>query len=373
MVLGAPTVKRSHEHHREKRDVVYVTQYVDGNGNAIQGNGGASTTVATQAPASSAPTSTLSPGSSSAAPVTSSSAAPSSSSSSSSGSGSGSSSGSSSGSGAGGVDGDLSDFSGPDKEFEDGTIPCSQLPSGQGVVSLDWVGLDGWASIMNMDGNTATSCQDGHYCSYACQAGMSKTQWPSEQPSDGRSVGGLYCKDGLLYRSNQNSKYLCEWDQNSASAVNQVSDSIALCRTDYPGSENMVIPTVVGAGSSKPISCVNEDSYYQWQGKKTSTQYYVNNAGVSVEDGCIWGTSGSGVGNWAPVVLGAGYTNGITYLSIIPNPNNNTPPNYNVKIVATEGSSINGDCKLENGVYSGSGSDGCTVSVTSGSAEFVFY
>ena len=135
----------------------------------------------------------------------------------------------------------------------------------------------------------------------------------------------------------------------------------------------MVIPTVVGAGSTQPISVVKEDSYYQWKGMKTSAQFYVNNAGVSVENGCIWGNEGSGVGNWAPVVLGAGETNGVTYLSIIPNPNNRTPPNFNVKIVATDGSSVNGACKYENGVYSGSGSDGCTVSVTSGSAKFVFY
>ncbi|CAI7457849.1 unnamed protein product [Saccharomyces cerevisiae] len=226
---------------------------------------------------------------------------------------------------------------------------------------------------MDMNGNTATSCQDGYYCSYACSPGYAKTQWPSEQPSDGRSVGGLYCKNGKLYRSNTDTNSLCVEGQGSAQAVNKVSGSIAICGTDYPGSENMVVPTVVGAGSSQPINVIKEDSYYQWQGKKTSAQYYVNNAGVSVEDGCIWGTEGSGVGNWAPVVLGAGYTDGITYLSIIPNPNNKEAPNFNIKIVATDGSTVNGACSYENGVYSGSGSDGCTVSVTSGSANFVFY
>lgn len=271
------------------------------------------------------------------------------------------------------VDGDLADFVNPSKEFQDGTIKCSDFPSGQGVVSVDWVGLGGWSSIMALDGSTSTTCQDGFYCSYACEAGMSKTQWPTDQPTDGRSVGGLLCKDGYLYRANQDSKYLCEWGQNSAKAINKVGQSIALCRTDYPGSENMNVPTVVQAGSSKAISVVNEDGYYKWQGKKTSAQYYVNNAGVSVEDGCIWGTDGSGVGNWAPVVLGAGYTDGVTYLSIIPNPNNKTPPNYNVKIVADDGSSINGDCSYENGVYNGAGTDGCTVTVTSGTASFVFY
>lgn len=373
--LAAPAVHHK-DRHNEKRDVVVVTQYVDQNGQAVAHQGVAtgatapvattSSTVSAVGAASSAPAASKASSASSAPAASSASSASSSASSS-------SSTGSSGGS-SGGVNGDLADFSGPNEEFQDGVIPCSFLPSGQGVVSLDWVGLDGWASIMDLAGNTASTCQDGFYCSYACQAGMSKTQWPSEQPSDGRTVGGLLCKNGLLYRANQGSKYLCEWDNNSAQAVNKKSQSIAMCRTDYPGSENMVVPTVVEAGGSKPVCAVKEDSYYMWQGKKTSAQYYVNNAGVSVEDGCIWGTDGSGVGNWAPIVLGSGYTNGITYLSIIPNPNNKTPPNYNIKIVANEGSSINGDCKLENGVYSGgSGSDGCTVSVTSGSASFVFY
>ncbi|ODV72993.1 SUN-domain-containing protein [Cyberlindnera jadinii NRRL Y-1542] len=187
------------------------------------------------------------------------------------------------------------------------------------------------------------------------------------------SVGGLYCKNGYLYRSNSAKSKLCEWGVDSSYAVNNVEKEVALCRTDYPGSENMNVPTLVSPGSKKPISVVDSDTYFQWNGAKTSTQYYVNDQGVSVEDGCIWGTDGSGVGNWAPVVLGAGYTGGITYLSIIPNPNNKNAPNYNLKIEATSGSSVNGACAYIDGSYSGSNSDGCTVSVTSGSANFVFY
>lgn len=271
------------------------------------------------------------------------------------------------------VDGDLKDFVDPSAEFQDGTIPCSSFPSGQGVVPVDWIGFNGWSSIMALDGSTSTECKDGFYCSYACEAGMSKTQWPTDQPKDGRSVGGLLCQNGFLYRSNPEFKNLCQWGHNTTKAINNVGQDIAMCRTDYPGSENMNIPTLVHAGESKPVSVVDEDTYYKWNGQKTSSQYYVNNAGVSVEDGCIWGTEGSGVGNWAPVVLGAGYTDGLTYLSIIPNPNNKTPPNFNIKIVASEGSSVNGDCSYVDGVYTGSGSDGCTVSVTSGTAQFVFY
>lgn len=271
-----------------------------------------------------------------------------------------------------GIFGDLSFGSSPD-DFEDGVYKCSEFPVGQGVVSLDWVGFGGWASVMALDGSTSETCKDGFYCSYACQAGMSKTQWPTDQPADGRSVGGLLCKNGYLYKSNPRAEALCEWGTDTGYIENKVNEAVSLCRTDYPGSENMVVPTVVESGKIRPATVVDGDSYFRWQGGLTSTQYYVNNAGISVEKGCVWGTDGSGLGNWAPVVLGAGHTNGLTYLSIIPNPNNRTPPNYNIRIEASEGSTINGDCKYEDGVYSGSGSDGCTVTVTSGSGKFVFY
>lgn len=272
--------------------------------------------------------------------------------------------------------GDLSAFEDPTETFEDGVHDCDSLPTGQGVVAVTWISSlnGGYSSIMDMDGNTALTCQDGYYCSYACQAGMSKTQWPSEQPSSGISVGGLYCKNGKLYKTNSDSDYLCAWGKQNANFVSKLDDSVAICRTDYPGSENMNIPTLLEAGSSAPVSVVDSDTYFTWNNGKTSTQYYVNNAGVSVEDGCIWGTSGSGVGNWAPVVLGAGYTGGNTYLSLIPNPNNKEAPNYSVKISGASGASTVGSCSYEDGSYNGGdGSDGCTVTLTDGTAEFVFY
>ncbi|CCF57925.1 hypothetical protein KAFR_0D02770 [Kazachstania africana CBS 2517] len=333
------------KHHQEKRDIVTVTEYV---------TAGAAEYVSTVSAAST--TTTLAPTEATEATATASSP----------------SSTTESSSSSSGIDGDLSNFSNPTKKFEDGTIKCSSFPSGQGVIALDWLDLDGWSSIADSNGKSVSSCSDGHYCSYACQAGMSKTQWPSDQPDNGQTVGGLYCKDGYLYRSNTDTDYLCAWDTDSATVENQSSNgAVAMCRTDYPGDENMVIPTYVKEGSSKPISVVDESTYFKWQGKETSSQYYVNNAGVSVEDGCVWGSSGSGVGNWAPLIVGAGYTNGKTYLSLVPNPNNGDAANFNVKIVATDGSSINGDCYYEDGSFSSS--DGCTVTVTSGSATIVFY
>ncbi|CCD24413.1 putative glucosidase SUN4 NDAI_0D01000 [Naumovozyma dairenensis CBS 421] len=273
----------------------------------------------------------------------------------------------------GGIYGDLSPFSAPTEQFVDGTIPCDQFPSGQGVISVDWLDTNGWSGIENTDKSTGGSCAEGSYCSYACQPGMSKTQWPSEQPADGRSIGGLLCKNGFLYRSNTDSNYLCEWGIEAAEVVSEIDQGVAICRTDYPGTENMVIPTFVEAGNSLPLTVVDQDSYYTWRGMKTSAQYYVNNAGVSVEDGCVWGTDGSGVGNWAPLNFGAGYTNGIGYLSLIPNPNNKSPLNFNVKIVAADDNSVvDGTCYYENGSFV-NGEDGCTVAVRSGKAKFVLY
>lgn len=272
--------------------------------------------------------------------------------------------------------GDLSAFSNPTVAFQDGVHDCSSLPTGQGVISVDWIsGLNGgYTSIMNLNGDTSSTCQDGFYCSYACQAGMSKTQWPSNQPSNGMSVGGLLCKGGKLYRSNPDQQYLCQWDQQAANFVSKLNQDVAICRTDYPGSENMNVPTLLQAGGSQPVSVVKAESYFNWKNGKTSAQYYVNNAGVSVKDGCIWGSAGSGVGNWAPVVIGAGQNGGTTYLSLIPNPNNKNAPNYNVKITGADGSSTVGSCSYENGSYNGgNGADGCTFSVTSGKGQFVFY
>jgi hypothetical protein len=357
------TTAEYHMHHQHKRavayDYVYVTVTVDGNGNTYE-----QTTTSTQAQTTNPTTTNVATTESSSTSTSSSSASTSSSSSQNVSNKSYSSSSS----------GDLGAYQNPTEAFQDGTVPCSQFPGGQGVIALNYLGFGGWSGLYHDDTSTGGSCVDGTYCSYACQPGMSKTQWPSNQPANGVSVGGLYCKNGYLYRTNQNANYLCEWGIDSARVVSEISQSVAICRTDYPGTENMVIPTIVGPGSENYLTTVDEDSYYQWQGLKTSAQYYVNNAGVSQQDGCIWGTAGSGIGNWAPLNFGAGYTNGIAYLSLIPNPNNRNAANFNVKIVAYDSNSVvNGECYYENGQYNGNGSDGCTVAVASGKAKFVFY
>lgn len=264
--------------------------------------------------------------------------------------------------------------SGLSSSFPDGKVSCSSFPSSYGAVSIDYLGFGGYSGLYHSDTSTGGSCEDGTYCSYACPPGYSKTQWPSNQPANGVSVGGLYCKGGYLYKTNSAFDTLCVAGVDMARVENTLDQSVAICRTDYPGTENMVIPTIVGGGSENTLTVVDEANYYVWQGLKTSAQYYVNNAGISQQDGCVWGSAGSGLGNWAPLNFGAGYTNGVAYLSLIPNPNNRDAANFNVKIVAYDDSSeVNGKCVYENGQYNGNGSDGCTVAVRSGKAKFVFY
>jgi len=258
--------------------------------------------------------------------------------------------------------------------FTDGTIPCSQFPSNvNGIVALDWLNLGGWSGIQSGNAAGSSCSQEGDLCSYACAPGMAKTQWPANQPADGQSRGGLICKGGMLYRTRPDVPDLCMMQAQTASIVNNLNQEVAVCQTDYPGSENMVIPTVTSASNTSPLTCINEASYYQWQGKPTSGQFYVQSAGVGASQGCIWGTAGSNIGNFSPLNFGAGQSNGLTYLSLIPNPNGDISQlGYNVKIVADSGSTINGNCGIENGAYTG-GANGCTVTVTSGSAHFLLY
>ena len=369
------TTQTYHMHHQHKRavayDYVYVTVTVDGDGVTYEQSTTSQSTIQ-QETSSTAPTST--PEATTESSSSSSTTEDDSTSSSSSSSSEETTTSASKKSYTYQSSGSLGAYQAPTNEFQDGVVPCSQFPSGDGVVALDYLGFGGWSGLYHDDTSTGGSCEDGTYCSYACQPGMSKTQWPSNQPANGVSVGGLYCKNGYLYKTNQNSNYLCEWGVDMARVVSEIDQSVAICRTDYPGTENMVIPTIVGAGSEELLTTVDEDNYYNWKGLKTSAQYYVNNAGVSQTEGCVWGEAGSGVGNWAPLNFGAGYTNGIAYLSLIPNPNNRQAANYNVKIVAYDDSSVViGDCVYENGSYNGNGQDGCTVSVTSGKAKFVFY
>ncbi|PWY90754.1 SUN domain protein [Aspergillus heteromorphus CBS 117.55] len=275
---------------------------------------------------------------------------------------------------------------GIDEDFPDGELSCDTFPSAYGAVALDYLGIGGWSGIQYVTivddvvdtivtAVTGDYCTDGAMCSYACPAGYQKSQWPSAQGSTGQSVGGIECKNGKLYLTNSAlSKKLCIEGTGGVYAKNSLSDYVAVCRTDYPGTESETIPLGLEADSdSQPLTCPDGDTYYKWEGKTTSAQYYVNPKGVSTETGCQWGNGSEAVGNWAPINLGVGADDGV-WLSIFQNsPTTTEKLDFNVKI---EGDDLSGSCKYEDGTFyseSGSNDSGCTVEVLSGDATYVFY
>ncbi|KAL4782644.1 hypothetical protein BJX76DRAFT_281644 [Aspergillus varians] len=277
---------------------------------------------------------------------------------------------------------------GLDASFPDGEIDCDSFPSEYGALALEYLGLDGWSGIQYTKWDSATGalldlataviggkgCVSGAMCSYACPPGYQKSQWPKKQGDDGQSIGGLECKSGKLYLTNTDlSDKLCIPGVGGVKAKNTLSQHVAVCRTDYPGTEAETIPVSLNGGETKDITCPDGSSYYQWDGKTTSAQYYVNPAGVSQEEGCQWGDGSKPVGNFAPINLGVGENNG-KWLSIFQNsPTTSEKLDFNIKI---KGSSLSGSCKYEDGSFisdSGSNDSGCTVEVLSGEATFEFY
>jgi hypothetical protein len=308
---------------------------------------------------SSAPSSTyVAPASSSKAA---SSSAPSASSSSSSGSGSSSS-----------TTGSWPDY--------DGSLDCSTFPSKYGAVEVDWTGLNGFTGVQNvpsfggdfLSGTissivtaiSGSGCTKNSFCSYACPAGYQKSQWPTTQGSTGQSIGGLYCdSNGKLQLSRPDVKQLCIAGTGGVTVKSSLSKVVSICRTDYPGTESETVPLAVEGGQQYPLTCPDANTYYFWEGKGTSAQYYLNPSGYAPKDACWWNTAGSNLGNYSPANLGVGKgADGITYISLFPNhPSNmNGVLDYNVAITGGSGS-----CAYKNGQYLKDGvvsATGCTVS-----------
>jgi len=273
-------------------------------------------------------------------------------------------------------------------DFPSGTIKCSEFPSDYGAVALSYLGLGGWSgiqltpdyttsatSISNIvSGVDGDSCTKNSFCSYACPAGYQKTQWPSQQGATGQSIGGLYCNaDGYLELSNSDYSTICGEGVGNVFVVNNLSQDVPICRTDYPGFESETIPTMATAGGSNvPLTNPDSATYYKtWQGEYTTAQYYINPQGAKVEDACVWGSSGTDLGNWAPVNLGVGKAiGGLTYLSLFQNSPTNDQGVLDYTIEIT-GDSISGVCKYVGGKYYSNGnqvaSTGCTVA-TAGTA-----
>ncbi len=259
-------------------------------------------------------------------------------------------------------------------DFPSGKVPCSEFPSDYGAVALSWLGLGGWSGIQRTDYSVGASvisfietaingatCQSGEFCSYACPEGYVQSQWPEAQGATGQSVGGLYCNaDGFLELTRSAYSTLCQKGLGNIKIVNKMQKNVAVCRTQYPGTENMVIPLDAEPNGTFDLANIDSADYYEWDGKATTLQYYVNQAGVSVKDGCVWdcATNHDECGNWAPTIIGTGRAaDGITYLSVFPNlPTSHANLNFNIKITGD----VSMECELNGGQYSVS-STGCTV------------
>jgi len=280
---------------------------------------------------------------------------------------------------------------GLDSEFPSGTIPCSTFPSAYGPVAADWLGLDGWIGIQNTPdyspGDSSISyistaavgsnsaCTSNSFCSYACPPGYQKSQWPSAQGSTGQSIGGLYCNaDGMLELSRPSVPQLCITGTGQVQIQNNLGGVVAICRTDYPGTESETVPLSAQPGQTYQLTCPDASNYYMWEGDFTSAQYYINPTGVDVDVGCQWqsadapgnwyGAPGN-IGNWAPVNMGVGKgPAGTTFISLFQNAPTNPSGSLGFSITIT--GDISGSCSYSNGQYWNNGvSDpsGCTVSL----------
>ncbi|KAM0329792.1 hypothetical protein ACHAQA_003956 [Verticillium albo-atrum] len=278
---------------------------------------------------------------------------------------------------------------GIDSKFESGKVKCSQFPSDYGALAIDYLGTDGWTGIQKVPkytvGDTSIGyietavkegCTPGSFCSYACPVGYQKTQWPSAQGDTLQSIGGLYCNDeGYLELSRPEHDTLCEKGAGGVWIQNDLDDISCVCRTDYPGSESMVIPTIPQPGEKVALTNPSADDYYVWNNLPTTAQYYVNKKGYSVEDACTWNSplDPKGAGNWAPINVGTGKAaDGNTYISIFPNlPTSTAELDFNIEIIGD----VNSKCALINGQYTGGGSTGCTTTLasTKGEAIIRFY
>ncbi|KAF7559588.1 hypothetical protein G7046_g4554 [Stylonectria norvegica] len=278
-----------------------------------------------------------------------------------------SSSGSSSGSSGSGQ--------GIGSDFPSGKVKCSEFPSEYGALALDWLDLGGWSGLQFVPdyspdsqsisdiitGVAGQTCSEGCMCSYACPAGYQKTQWPKAQGATKQSIGGLYCNsNGYLELTRSDSSSLCEPGAGGVTIQNDLEDLVATCRTDYPGTESMVIPAVANPGGKVAICNPDQEAYYIWDGSGTSAQYYINKKGYGSEDACVWNSSKDpkGAGNWSPLILGVGRAaDGVTYISIFQNlPTSTAKLDFNVEITGD----VTTECSYVDGAWSSGSGSGCT-------------
>ncbi|VUC20295.1 unnamed protein product [Clonostachys rosea] len=274
------------------------------------------------------------------------------------------------------------------KTFKSDTVSCDSFPSDYGAIALPHLGLNGWSGIQKLKkynpdqiynlvtGVSGEKCESGGLCTYACPPGYFATQYPlKDQQADGTTIGGLYCNSkGNLDLTNTDVSVLCKAGEGGISVKNELTKGVAVCQTVYPGTESMVIPSYASAGGTVELMNPKQD-FFKWGGAKTSAQYYVNKAGYTIEEACVWESDKDkpGAGNWAPMNIGIGKdSDDLTYISILPNtPTSTAVLGFNIEIT---GDGLIGECKYENGAFSNGDPRGCTVTVPKGkSAVYRFY
>lgn len=190
----------------------------------------------------------------------------------------------------------------------------------------------------------------------------------------------MYCdENGEIQKPFPNKPY-CQEGTGALQAVNKAAQPVSFCQTVLPGNEAMIIPTLV-----EEVSTLAVPGTSYWC--ETAAQYYINAPGVSVEEGCVWGTNAKPVGNWSPYTAGGNTAaDGTTYMKIGWNPIylepttpfRNVRPNFGISIEC-DGEGCNGlPCKIDPSsmdvnvmdaldVFTGAGgATGCVVTVPPG-------
>ncbi|GAB0138248.1 hypothetical protein EsDP_00006485 [Epichloe bromicola] len=283
---------------------------------------------------------------------------------------------------------------GLNSKFPSGKIPCQHFPYEYGAVPLPWLNYGGWSGLQYVPdflmetseiinkiitGVAGDSCSPGKTCSYSCPDGYQKTQWPIAQGSLGESVGGLHCNsDGYLELTREECPTLCERGAGGVTIRNDLNEVVSTCRTDYPGTESMVLPVVAQPGGSVEVANPEQVKSYKWKGKKTSAQYYINKKGLGPSQACVWNCPNDpkGCGNWAPANLGVSQDeDGITYISIFQNfPTSTATLDFNIKITGD----VNKQCAYKDGNWYSDGklvgaTGGCTTAMQKGGKAVIRY
>ncbi|KAK6515700.1 hypothetical protein TWF281_004292 [Arthrobotrys megalospora] len=192
-------------------------------------------------------------------------------------------------------------------------------------------------------------CQPGMYCPYACPPGYLMGQWDPDATTytyPQSMNGGLLCGHDGEVSIPFPDKEFCYPGAGTFLAHNLLSEPVAICQTVLPGREDMLIPTVVNPNEYSTLAVPGPEYWCA-----TAAHYYINPPGVSVAEGCIWGSTAYPRGNWAPYVAGANIDdNGNTFTKIGWNPIylepttpfRNERPDWGVKIVCEEGKQCNG-------------------------------